>query len=142
MLPRFQHILVPLDFTEKNRAALDIAFELAVANTSRVTLLHVIEPIDLPNDPDVDEFVEQLKLRADKELERHAQRFEEAGVNVDWKLRFGKRAQEVAAYETEHDIDLIVLSSHPIDADQPARSLATLSYQIAVLAQCPVLMVK
>ena len=29
MLPRFQHIIVPLDFTSKNQAALDIAFELS-----------------------------------------------------------------------------------------------------------------
>ena len=38
MIPRFQHILVPLDFTEKNLAALNIAFDLAVANHARVTL--------------------------------------------------------------------------------------------------------
>ena len=31
MLPRFQHILVPVDFTEKNLTALDLVFDLAVA---------------------------------------------------------------------------------------------------------------
>ena len=142
MLSRFQHILIPLDFTEKNRAALDIAFEMAVANQAKVTLLHVIEPIDLPGDAEVREFVEQLRVRADGELETRCQRFSDAGITSDWKIRYGKRAEEVALYERDHDVDLIVLSSHPIDANHPARSLATLSYQIAVLSRCPVLLVK
>lgn len=142
MLPRFRHILVPLDFTEKNQAALDIAFEMAVANQSRVTLLHVIEQIDLPDDDEVDEFNDQLRQRADKELELSGQRFAEANVPIDWKIRLGQRVQEIAGYESEHGIDLIVMSSHPVDAENPARSLATLSYQVAVLSQCPVLLVK
>ena len=142
MLSRFQHILIPLDFTEKNRAALDIAFEMAVANQARVTLLHVIEPIDLPGDDEVQQFVAQLQQRADRELEMYSQRFSDAGIVCDWKIRDGKRAEEVSKYERDHDVDLIVLSSHPIDADHPSRSLATLSYQIAVLSQCPILLVK
>ncbi len=142
MIPRFQHILIPLDFTEKNRAALDVAFEMAVANQARVTLLHVIETIDLPDDLEIQEFVEQLRQKADRELELCSQQFSETGINVDWKIRLGHRAKEVAAYSDRHDVDLIVLSSHPIDTEQPARSLATLSYQIAVLARCPVLLLK
>jgi nucleotide-binding universal stress UspA family protein len=142
MLPRFRHILVPLDFTEKNQSALDVAFEMAVANQSRVTLLHVIEQIDLPGDDEVDEFTDQLRQRADRELELRGQRFAEANVSIDWKIRLGERAREIAGYESEHAIDLIVLSSHPVDATDPARSLATLSYQVAVLSRCPVLLVK
>jgi nucleotide-binding universal stress UspA family protein len=142
MLPRFHHTLVPLDFTEKNQSALDVAFEMAVANQSRVTLLHIIEQIELPGDAEVDEFTDQLRQRSDRELELRGQRFAEANVPIDWKIRLGKRAAEIAGYETEHGIDLIVLSSHPVDADDPARSLATLSYQVAVLSRCPVLLVK
>lgn len=142
MLPRFQHILIPLDFTEKNRAALDIAFEMAVANQAHVTLLHVIELIDLPGDDDVREFTERLRKRADRELELKAQRFADAKLAVDWKIRFGNRVQEISSYESDTDFDLIVLSSHRIDAEHPARSLATLSYQVAVLSTCPVLLVK
>lgn len=142
MLPRFQHIVVPLDFTEKNRAALDVAFELAVANRARVTLLHVVEPIDLPDDAEVQTFIGQLEQRADLELESCSQRFADAGIAVEWKIRSGKRAEEISSYETEHDVDLILLSSHPINADHPARSLVTLSYQVAVLSRCPVLLMK
>lgn len=142
MLPRFQHILVPLDFTDKNAAALDIAFELAVANQARVTLLHVIELIDLPDDDDIREFTDRLRIRADRELELRAQRFAEAKLQVDWKIRYGNRAREIADDEVERGADLIVMSSHNVDADRAARSLASVSYQVAVLSKCPVLLVK
>lgn len=142
MIPRFQHILLPLDFTEKNQAALDVAFELAVANRAAVTLLHVIESIDLSDDEEIQEFYRQLEERAEGELELRSQRFTEAGLNVEWKIRYGKRAKEIVAFEREHDIDLIVMSSHPLDVEQPARSFATLSYQVAVLCRCPILLVK
>jgi len=90
----------------------------------------------------VQEFVERLQRRADSELELRSQRFAEANVAVEWKTRLGKRAREIVSYEAEHDVDLIVLSSHPVDSDDPPGSLATLSYQIAVLSRCPVLLVK
>lgn len=142
MLSRFGHILIPLDFTEKNQAALDVGFELAVTNQARVTLLHVIETIDLPDDPEVEQFVNHLRERADRELEFRAQRFADAKLPVEWKIRIGKRSREIVEYEAEHAIDLIVLSSHPIDPENPRASLATLSYQVAILSPCPVLLVK
>lgn len=142
MLSRFRHILIPLDFSEKNQLALEVAFELAVTNEARVTLLHVIETIDLPNDPEIEQFVTRLEQQADRELEFCAQRFSEASVPVEWKVRIGKRSREIVAYESEHDIDLIVMSSHSLDPQDPGARLATLSYQVAILSRCPVLLVK
>ncbi|MBS0262845.1 MAG: universal stress protein, partial [Planctomycetes bacterium] len=62
MLPRFKNILVPVDFTEKNLAAVDIAFEMAVSNHARVTLLHVIETLDGGVDDDLEQFYRRLEL--------------------------------------------------------------------------------
>ncbi len=41
----FQHVLVPVDFTEKNRRALEIAINLAQIGAGTVSMLHVIELI-------------------------------------------------------------------------------------------------
>jgi len=139
---QFKDILVPLDFSFKNQTAVDIALDLARGNNAKVTLLHVIETIDLPGDREVDGFVSQLKTKAGKNLEKMAKAFEDANVPVETTIRVGKRAQEIARFEQENNIDLIVLSSHTIDAEHPARSLATLSYQVAVLANCHVMLVK
>ncbi len=143
MLPRFRHLLVPLDFSPKNMAALDIAFEIAEVNAARVTLLHVIERIDeAAEDQESDAFYERLRQRADAELESRCQRFVEAGLSAEYKVRFGKRAEEIVQFVIERDVDLVVLSSHPIDQGEPVRSVATISYQVSVFAPCPVLLVK
>lgn len=143
MLPRFNHILVPLDFTPKNQAALDIAFEIAVQNEAKVTLLHVIETIDVDaSNHDLDDFYSSLETRANTELESRSQRFLEAGISTDYKVRYGKRVLEVVQFADEHHVDLIVLSSHSVDPDQPLRGLGTLSYQVSYLCKMPVLLVK
>ena len=85
MRPRFQHILLPVDFTQKNHAALEIAFELAVANETRVTLLHVIETIETSDEPDDElrDFYARLEQRAASELESMLQRFAGTKVKVE-----------------------------------------------------------
>ncbi len=146
MRPRFQHILVPIDFTQKNVAALDIAFDLASQNRARTTLLHVVESIESEPDDDDDEelreFYQQLGQRATTDLEGMSQRFSEAGLDVEFKVWVGNRVQEIVRCITEREVDLVVLSSHPIDAERPAQSLATVSYAVSIVCPCPVLMVK
>ena len=142
MLPRFKNILVPVDFTEKNVAALDIAFELAVANRAHVTLLHVVEALDVENDAEMEQFYDRLEKRADSELERMSQRFLDAGPASDRKVRFGKRLAEILQSCTDHKTDLLIMSSHKPDMQKPHQTWATLSYQVSVLCPCPVLLVK
>lgn len=142
MLPRFQHLLVPLDFTTKNVPALDIAFDIAVQNEARVTLLHVIETIEDLTDAELEDFYDRLEARADRELEDRSQRFAEAGLKVDCKVRFGRRLPEIIQDAEDRKIDLIVMSSHPVDPGQPLEGWGTLSYQVSLLCSCPVLLVK
>ena len=142
MLPRFKNILVPVDFTEKNRAALEVAFELAVANRARVTLLHVIETLDVDSDDELEKFYDQLQSRADSELEQISQRFLSAGLATERKVRFGRRLAEILETCTAHTIDIVIMSSHKPDLEKPQQTWATLSYQVSVLCPCPILLVK
>ena len=145
MIPRFQNILVPVDFAEKNWAALDVAFEVAVHNKASVTVLHVIEEIDqgeLDQDPEIERFYKRLEERAARELETMGQRFEEAAVEIREKIRFGKRAVEIVKYSNEYSTDLIVMSSHPIDPKSSNGIAVTLSYQVSLICACPILLVK
>jgi nucleotide-binding universal stress UspA family protein len=142
MLPRFQHILVPVDFTAKNQAALDIAFEMASQNSARVTLLHVIETIENVPQEELAAFYDRLNSRAETQLESRSQRFADAGVAVDRKIRHGKRLAEIVRDARDRKADLIVMSSHRVDPNAAAQSLGTLSYQVSILCDCPVLLVK
>ncbi|MBD3676372.1 MAG: universal stress protein [Planctomycetaceae bacterium] len=142
MLARFQHLLVPLDFTNKNQPALEIAFEIAVQNQARVTLLHVIETLSELEDRELTAFYDRLAERANRELESFAQRFQEAKLPVDWKVRYGKRLTEIVDDIEERAIDLLVMSSHKVSREEPLKGLGSLSYQVSLLCECPVLMVK
>ena len=85
MIPRFKHILIPVDLTPKNMSALEIAVE----NRDRVSLLHVTGKIELADEqPDAETaaFYEKLRLRFMTELEAMSQRFSEAGVDVETKV--------------------------------------------------------
>jgi universal stress protein A len=129
----FSHLLVPLDFTEKDEAAVTIAIETARRDGAEVTLLHVIETIDHMDFDEMSDFYQRLEARAAAKL----------AVLVDrCEIVFGKRAQAILEHAMGSATDLIVLSSHRVDRDHPALGLGTISYQVAIVARCPVLLVK
>jgi universal stress protein A len=138
----FQQILVPLDFTAKNTAAVDIAMDLAQQHKSRVSLLHVIERIELAADEDLANFYESLAKRANEELASYRRRFIDAGIPVKDQVILGKRAPEIVSYAMREEVDLVVLSSHRVNLNEAPSGWATLSYQVAILSPCPVLLVK
>jgi universal stress protein A len=141
MLTRFRQILVPLDFTTKNHAALQIAHELAGQKKASVILLHVIETIENLQDSELTTFYTRLASRAEAELAVRAKEFTAAGISVERKIVYGKRLSEIVREARDRKVDLIVASSHKIDP-AAATSFGTLSYQVSILCDCPVLLVK
>lgn len=142
MQPLFKNILVPLDFTAKNQSALRLALRLAKQNNAHVTLLHVIETIDYADDGEIADFYETLKKRARAHLKTYVEQFHAADVPVAEKIVLGKRARGIVSYSLQQNTDLIVLSSHVVKLEDGPRSWATLSYQVSILSQCPVMLVK
>lgn len=139
----FRHLLMPLDFTDKNDAALAIAEQIAAPDASRVSLLHVIEPLAGPEDEEARAFYRKLEERAGRELERQCRSLERQGIRCRAVLLRGKRAPEIVRWAGENDVDLIVLSSHPLDPGrQPDKPWPTISHQVAILSPTPVLLVR
>jgi nucleotide-binding universal stress UspA family protein len=145
MLPRFHHILVPIDLTPRNRPALDIAFELAADNRARVSLLHVTQMIEshgeIP-DNEMSAFYDRIRQRLLVEMEALTQRFDAAGIQVEAKVHVGHPLQDILEFADSHLVDLIIMSSHPVDQQNLLSSWGTLSYKISVACQCPILLVK
>jgi nucleotide-binding universal stress UspA family protein len=145
----FRRILVPLDLTEKAAAALEKASALALAardagaGDAGVWLVHVIETI---RDVDFDElrdFYEPIERRAQAKLEQYAAALADEGVEVEVVVRYGNRVREIAASAREADADLVLLGSHRVEHDGSSPGgLATISYQVAALAPCSVLLLK
>ena len=138
----FTKILVPVDLTDSNRAAIEVASQLASREDGSVTLLHVIEAIADTEFEDMKDFYQRLEEKARSAMVDLAAPLTLKGKQVDQQITYGNRARKIVGYADEHDTDLIVLSSRQIDPEQPEKTWTSISHQVAVLARCPVLLVK
>ena len=138
----FRNILVPVDLTEANLAALDVASDLARPCGGSVGLLHVVQTI--PGLPLEDErpFYDSLEAAARRRIDEFGRRLERSSTRWSAIVTLGSRVGEILRAVAEREIDLIVLTSHRVHPEDRARGWGTLSYQVAVLAPCAVLLVK
>ena len=138
----FRRILVPTDLTDRTVKALDIASGMGMPDDRRVTLLHVIETVAGIDFEELSSFYGALEKRAWARLNEMAAGASVTRGAVDVEIVYGRRAEETLRFVRANQIDLIVLASHPIDPSQPYSGLGTMSYKLAILAPCAVLLVK
>jgi nucleotide-binding universal stress UspA family protein len=110
----FRHILVPLDGSALAECALPFAGAIARAFSGRIMLLRVIEhPRGRRPGRQMDP-VECQIMRA--EAHSHLAQFESelkaSGIASGLELVQGRAAEQIIQFAKEHEIDLIVLSSH------------------------------
>ncbi len=137
----FRKILVPVDLTEKNLRAIEVACDLAQHHESEVTVLHVIETLDAPFE-ELEDFYQRLEETARKRMIELAKPLRTAGVRHDFQITYGKRAPEIVLYSRDHGIDLIVITSHQVDPEDATRGFMTISHQVAIVASSAVLILK
>ena len=138
----FDHILVPLRLGTADARLLEPAVGLARLSQAEVTLLHVVEKIAGMPAAEVRKFHARLVARARKSLDRASKALSREGVPVQSAVLLGKTAAEIVRYATTHDVDLIVMGSHCVRPDQTGGGWGTTSYEVGLLCQCPVLLVK
>jgi nucleotide-binding universal stress UspA family protein len=138
----FRKILMPVDLTDRHQQALDIAGRFANEGTAEVTLLHVVEIIPGIWPEEEREFYDRIEQAARDQLAQLGRSLEERHVPRREEVIFGDRAHEIVRYALERGVDLIVLSSHRIDLENPSAGWGTVSYKVGILSQCPVLLVK
>lgn len=139
----FTRILVPVDLAAKrNEPAVKVAARLGQQHDAAVSLIHVIRPIDGLERGEAKTFRAELEARTRKALAAHARLVAKAGVPVEEVVTWGEPVAEVLQAVKRGRHDLIVLASHRIDPKRPAEGWGTMSHKLAVLAPCPVLLVK
>lgn len=138
----FQRLLVPLDFTKKNAAALEMACRLSDPKSGELVLIHVIEEIDRISSHELKSFYRRLEAHAIKEMSAIEHKVRNRVKSVKREILIGRRAEAVLRYASEQDIDLIVMSSHRVRGSASRTGWATLSHVIAALAPCNTLLVK
>jgi len=138
----FRHILAPVDLSERNDHALDQVAELAVPGTTTVTILHVIETIRGVDFEELADFYRDLQAKAERELERLREGLEKRNVECRCAVRYGPRGAQIVEFADESSCDLIVLTSHRVSPERPRGGIGTTSHQVALLADCPVLLLR
>jgi nucleotide-binding universal stress UspA family protein len=141
----YRKILLPVDFSDKNETALQLAVDLAGAGRpegAHVHLVHVIEEVEHLDPSELEDFYRQLENRATAKLAVLVERLSEAAVKATSEVLIGKRAERIVRFAHDSEIDLILLSAHAVDREHPALAVGSISYLVAIAARCSVLLVK
>jgi nucleotide-binding universal stress UspA family protein len=142
----FNNILFAADFSENSRRAFRLACSLAVERKTKLTVLHVVEPNWVPEEPvyfgqPTVQFYSVGPGETRREtLQRKLCEFYVPGeaLDVTYRVREGDIAAEILQIAKEIESDLIVMGTH---GRTGLRWLLAGSVAIAVLheAHCPVL---
>lgn len=138
----FENILVPVDLSEKSLGALRKAIEIARVEKATITLLHVIETIQGIEFGELEGFYRELEGKAERVMSEWCRASETESVRIDRLVLYGRRGPEILRVAEERGCDLVVVTSHRVDAEHPGGGLGTISHQIGLLAGCSVLMLR
>ncbi|HTR04517.1 MAG TPA: universal stress protein [Thermoanaerobaculia bacterium] len=136
----FRRILVPVDFTKKNLRAVKMAARVASDRKASLTLLHVIERVDAGDPGGLAGFYRKLETAARRQLSALVRQARPAAASGE--ILYGNRVNEILRYAAEHEVDLIVMSSHRLALRHPGEHWGTISHKVGILSRCPVLLVK
>jgi nucleotide-binding universal stress UspA family protein len=138
----FRQILVPTDFSKKHIRALEIAASLATKYESVIHLLHVVEIISDTTFAEYEDFYSKLEKRAQKLMSALIASYQGKGVQIIPFIVYGNRVQEILKFIKANKIDLIIMNSHMVEMNNPIQSWGTISYKVALLSDCPIMLAK
>ena len=138
----FRKILIPVDFTAKNERAFVAAREVVDFEAGEIVLVHVVESLEDELDDDLRAFYRKLERRAEERMTAILARLGVGAFARRGEVILGHRARAIVDFAAKEGVDAIVLSSHRVDPDKPGADWMTISYKVAILARCPVLLVK
>lgn len=110
-----REVAVVMDDSESSNRATDLATQIATAHRARLHLLtarpldvpvSVLAPDDVPVLPIDENMVKLIQARS----ERFERRVEKQPADFKVPLRLGAEEKDIAAYATEHQIDVVVMS--------------------------------
>jgi universal stress protein A len=111
----YEHILVAVDLTEECDPVIKKAMALALAGHSKLSLVHIVEPMAMAFGGDVPMDLSQLQQQqfdqAKEKLEKLKLKYPDVKTG-DSHLTYGQPRQEIHNLAKEHHVDLIVVGSH------------------------------
>lgn len=146
-------ILLPHDGGQMSDKALLYAEELAKALNSKVTILYVIEEIEVPatlllgNDRIM---IAKARRSIARELEQKWNNFVQGkvrllssqNVKATSEVRTGDPGEQILKFAKDNDIDIIVMGSRRLEGlSRFATALGSVARKVSERASCPVMIV-
>ncbi len=139
---KIDHLLIPVDFSEHSRKAVEKGKEWAEMLDAKVSLMHVVEQERHPefystSFKSIFEVNPQLKSKIEENLLKFSG-FKKDDVKII--MLEGKAHKEIADYIEEHRVDLVIMGTrgyNPLDH----LLLGSNAERVVRLAKCPVLTV-
>ncbi len=141
---RLKKILVPVDFSDCSKKALDYALGFAEQSQAAIYLVHIVETATFARDlhyPPLPIPDEEAAGVARKKLTKMATELKDESIPVMVDVRFGNPADGVVTTAADLGVDLIVVSTHGFTGWKHAL-LGSVTERIVRLARCPVLVVR
>ena len=139
----FDHILVPLDGSPLAESVLPHVVAVARAYDARVTLMRVLEQIHTTNRLQANDLLGWYisKSEAQAYLDRLTDRLQEAGLSTENTLREGPAAERIIEFAHDHNVNLIILSSHG-QSGLSGWNISSIAQKIVLRAYVPVMIVR
>ena len=141
---RLKKILVPIDFSDCAKKALQYAIPLAKEHQAALKLLYVVPPpyaVGEYGGIDFAQLEADLRVSGDKELAKLAVEEVRGAVPADTLVRVGSPAREIVEAAKRLDVDAIVISTHGRTGLQHVL-LGSVVENVVRRAPCPVLVVR
>jgi nucleotide-binding universal stress UspA family protein len=139
-----KRILVPIDFSDCSKKALQYALPLAKEHQAEITLLYVVPPAygaGEYNGIDYAQWEASLRAGGEKELAKLARNEVSDDFFVDTLVRVGSPAREIIESARSLPADLVVISTHGRTGLKHVF-LGSVTEHVVQRAPCPVFVVR
>lgn len=145
--------MVPHDGGQMSDKALMYAAELAKALDSEITILYVIEEIQIPptlllaNDRPMiakarRSIAKELEQQWNKSVQAKLQQLSSEKVKATSVVKIGDAGEQILTFATENKVDLIVMGSRRFEgASMLIRALGSVARKVSEHAYCPVMII-
>lgn len=141
---KLKHILVPIDFSDCSKKALQYALPLAKEHGAALTLLYVVRPAyggRIDAGIDYAQLEAGMRVSGEKELAKLVVGEVRGEVSTDTLVRVGSPAREIIETARRLPADLIVVSTHGRTGLKHVF-LGSVAEHVVQRAPCPVFVVR